>query len=419
MTHTKLKLLLFKLGRDERGVAVVMMAIMFAVFLGFAGIVLDGGRLYFEKRSMQVAADAGAMGGAYEIWRRHTDYGTEVRPAVINDTGLNGYNDGNSTITVNNPPASGPNAGNSNFVEVIIEDSVPVYFMRILSWTNATVKARSVAGLLSYNEACVLALDRDDKDAIKTNGNPQLIANCGIMSNSGDPSTGLNGTGSSIVSGTWIGVSGGYSGGGTFTPNPEEGVPPMIDPLSYLDPPDYSGWGAGSFDSATNTYKCPTGKCVFNSEIKRTGGSVTFDPGIYVLKNGLTVTGGDLSGTEVCFYMAPGASKNHVSIGGNGTVQFSAPTSGPMKGILFYGDRGLADKPPGNKIGRGNSNSYYEGALYFPTQHVDWAGNAQASGKWTMLVANTIDVSGTSDVQQINLPPPGQGPNITKASLVE
>ena len=93
-----------RLADDQRGVALIMTAVMFAVLLGFMGLVLDGGRLYYEKRSMQIAADAGAMGGAHELWRRHSDYGTQVRPAVVNDTGLNGYTTGNSTITVNTPP---------------------------------------------------------------------------------------------------------------------------------------------------------------------------------------------------------------------------------------------------------------------------------------------------------------------------
>ncbi|HEY7616203.1 MAG TPA: pilus assembly protein TadG-related protein, partial [Terriglobales bacterium] len=50
---------------------------------GFAGLVFDGGMLYYEKRRMQSAADAGAMGGAWEIVRGHTDYDADIQPAAL------------------------------------------------------------------------------------------------------------------------------------------------------------------------------------------------------------------------------------------------------------------------------------------------------------------------------------------------
>ena len=57
-----------KLNRkSRRGVALPMMALLIAVLRAFAGLVLDGGRLYFEKRKVQAAADAGAFAGAHVI----------------------------------------------------------------------------------------------------------------------------------------------------------------------------------------------------------------------------------------------------------------------------------------------------------------------------------------------------------------
>ena len=330
---------------------------------------------------------------------------------------MNGYTPSNATITVNHPPSSGPRVGDIDFVELIVSQQVSNYFIRVLNINETTVAARAVAGLVDYNEACVLALDRNAPGAIQTNGNPSLVANCGIMSNSGD-ADGLREVGSAIVNGKWIGVSGNYSGDG-FTPAPEISVPPLLDPLAHIPPPNFASAPAGVFNSSTQTYSCPTGVCSFSSEIKITGGDVTFLPGIYVLQEGMTVTGGNITGTEVCFYNVNASGKDTINIGGNGVVQLAAPTSGPMKGILFFADRNSPDKSPGNKIGRGSAASRFTGALYFPSQHLDWAGNSAASGAWSMVVANTVNISGTSDVQQISLPPAGQGPDITKPMLVE
>ena len=57
---------------SRRGIALPMMAILFAVLLAFMGLVLDGGHIYFQKRRMQFAADAGSYAGAQEVMRRNT-----------------------------------------------------------------------------------------------------------------------------------------------------------------------------------------------------------------------------------------------------------------------------------------------------------------------------------------------------------
>jgi hypothetical protein len=289
--------------------------------------------------------------------------------------------------------------------------------MRVLNINETTVAARAVAGLVEYNDVCVLALDREVPGAIRANGKPSLVANCGIMSNS-SAANGLQEVGKASISGRWIGVSGNYTGEG-FTPAPEISVPPLLDPLAHIQPPNYASAAAGVYESSSKTYSCPTGICSFGSEIKITKDDVVFLPGTYVLQKGMKITGGNVSGSEVSFYNVNASGKDTIDIGGNGVVQFSAPTSGPMKGILFFGDRTSPDKNPGNKIGRGNASSSFTGALYFPSQHLDWAGNSLTSGTWSLVIAKTINISGTSDVQQISLPPQGQGPEITKPTLVE
>src|SRR5690606_17810195 len=131
----------------KRGQALVIFVCAFALMAGMLGLVLDGGRVYLEKRRAQAAADAGAAGAVQEMRRGLRDHALNIRPAAVNDTGLMDYTDTNSTITVNNPPASGDSAGNSDFVEVIVAKTVPTTFMRIFGPSLSTVRARAVAGL--------------------------------------------------------------------------------------------------------------------------------------------------------------------------------------------------------------------------------------------------------------------------------
>ncbi|MEZ5366777.1 MAG: pilus assembly protein TadG-related protein [Bryobacterales bacterium] len=56
----------------------MLFALAFAVMAGVLGLVLDGGRIYYERNRVQMAADAGAIGecrnyaGATTAHRRAT-----------------------------------------------------------------------------------------------------------------------------------------------------------------------------------------------------------------------------------------------------------------------------------------------------------------------------------------------------------
>ena len=53
-----------KLRKEEDGQSLVMVALLFAVLLGFSALVIDVGMLYVTKAELQNAADAGALAGA-------------------------------------------------------------------------------------------------------------------------------------------------------------------------------------------------------------------------------------------------------------------------------------------------------------------------------------------------------------------
>ena len=59
-------------------------AVTIFVVMAFAGLALDASYMYFHKRAMQTAADAGAYGGALELLRGNIN----PTSAAKNDTGL-------------------------------------------------------------------------------------------------------------------------------------------------------------------------------------------------------------------------------------------------------------------------------------------------------------------------------------------
>jgi Flp pilus assembly protein TadG len=69
MTSTSQRMRAFgkSLVRDERGAVLVYVSIALTVFMGFAALVIDGGRLFTLNTEMQSAADALALAGAAEL----------------------------------------------------------------------------------------------------------------------------------------------------------------------------------------------------------------------------------------------------------------------------------------------------------------------------------------------------------------
>jgi len=403
-------------GDSRSGQILIVFVAVFALIAGFVALMLDGGRVYWEKRMAQNAADAGAMAGGHELRRGNDLNSDEVKGWVEYDSTLHGFTTAETTVFY--PPANGRHAGDSNFVEVEVSRDVPLTFMKIFGWSTANVTARATAGLQVGGEACIIALNNDnEKDAFKVNGSAGLQADCGIMVNS-TSSTAMRNVGSGSISASWIGVTGGYSGGATTTPSPSTGVPPMIDPMGELPVPATAvPAGTATTVAGVTTY---TPGYYKKKDLKITGGEHVFSSGTYILEAGMDISGNStVTGSEVFFYNINASGKGEININSNQTVQLSAPTTGTYKGVLFFNNRDSPKKNPGHKLGRGTVDSFFSGALYFPSQHLDWAGNPAGSLTWSLVIADTINVSGTTDLQVVGQPSPGDAPPSYTAVLFE
>src|SRR5208337_2841231 len=99
-----------------------------------------------------------------------------------------------------------------------------------------TVKlsARAVA-IAPANSGCIYSLDPKKSDAFSVTGNVTVQSACGLLVNSSS-SSGLYANGNITVNASTTGVVGGYSetGNVTFNPPPVTGIPPVSDPLAYV-----------------------------------------------------------------------------------------------------------------------------------------------------------------------------------------
>jgi uncharacterized membrane protein len=127
--------------KGESGQVLPMAALCIGLLMGFMALAIDVGLLYRAKRNMQIAADAGAVDGAAELAVG------DISAAGNAGAALNGFANGvnGATVTVNNPPLSGAYAGTKNYVEVIVSQSEPVFFMKVFGFGAVNVSARAVA----------------------------------------------------------------------------------------------------------------------------------------------------------------------------------------------------------------------------------------------------------------------------------
>ena len=389
--------------RDSSGQVVVIVTLGIFVLTAFAGLAVDVGQFWSARRHMQTATDAAAVAGATAL-----RLGSTPTAAADAATATNGFTNGSDsvTVTVNNPPSAGVFAGNASYVEVIVSQPQPTYFMRVLGYTSIPVTTRSVASSIN-GPACLYALDPSASGAVTVSGSSTSTLTCGAIVDS-NSSSALSSNGGATLTASNIGVDGGYSGSG-FTPTPVTGIAPAPDPLSYLHPPTFS---ESDCTAATTNVHAGTSKGtttlfpgVYCGGIQISGNNpVVFSntgTGVFILLGGLKVTASkaNVSGTGITFYnsSSPSYSYGAISMAGSNTANFSAPTSGTYAGILFFQDRSVARGSSGSTI-TGASGSTFDGAIYFSTTNVDYGGSSSSDG-YTIIVADTVSVKGNSTLR--------------------
>jgi len=386
--------------QSEGGYALIAVTIVLVVLLGFAGLAMDASYLEHVKRRIQTAADAGAMAGAQAILRKKTD--AEIVTEARADTTLNGYTSGarNSTVTVNHPPASGRYAGDAKAVEVIVQQTnQPLWFMNALKVSAATVAARAVAHL-GAGDGCLYSLNPNKASSFEVAGGAKVTVDCAILvDSSSNRALVVNGSPNNgpAITAAEVGVVGGVDAKpGMISPAAVTGLLPSPDPLASLPSPSVSSCDYTKFKVTDGATLSPGTYC---GGIDITSQNVRFLPGNYIMAGGgLSISGGSANGTGVMFYdtQVNGFAYDPITISGNASVNFSAPTSGDYAGILFYNDRSLNLNGSNytNNI-TGGANSKFDGVMYFPNGQVIFTGTTGTTGSNTLIIADTVKLAGT------------------------
>ena len=412
----RFRAVLARLLRDSVGSVLVYAAIAAPVLIGAAALSVDIGLWYANKRLAQSAADSAALAGSLEVIRSGGD-ASLISAIALSNAATNGFTTGRGdTITVNYPPASGPNVGSTVAVEVIVSRPGRRLLSQVLFGGNTNIVARAVA-TADINNSCVWALNPSSPSSLRVSGNAQVLLNCGILINSAS-ATGLFQSGSGCIEASVIKVVGGFSVA-CADPNPLAGVTAFQDPLAALPAPTYGAcdFSANITVNGGDTRRLTPG--TYCGKIKvSANGTLEFDPGLYVLDGaGLDVSGqGTVTGTDVSFYLTQNSGvPDAITISGGATVTLSADDGGPLPGILFYHDRNSA----GNVTHRftGGANMELSGVLYFPSQTISFSGGSNLNDSQVMIIADTVEFTGSTVVDLNNVTT--TNPLLAQATLLE
>ena len=374
--------------RRREGNVAMIAALASPLILGGAAFGADTTYWYFRDLELQAAADAGAYGATIEM--RAGRSSTAVRAAALREGSANGFDAADGTITVNTPPTSGayqqPKA-----VEVLLTERQERFFSGLFDSRVVTAGARAVAIYESSSRACVLALDPGAGRAASVSGSANLtLRGCTLMSNSVAADAVYIGGSSHLTVPCVISVGGVNSTVGLSMNEcdvPVTQAPPVADPFANLPEPQPSG----SCQNANGAVLQP-GRYCSGLNLR---GDVRLAPGVYYLERGdfRINANARITGSGVTIYFADGVGTH---FNGNATVDLTAPSSGTYSGVLFFGAR---DSGRQSHVFNGTANSAMTGALYFPADDVEYAGNFSGRNGCTQVVGRTVSWIGNATVE--------------------
>ena len=438
---------------SRRGTILIMTSAGLIAMVGMMLLVMQSGLMMDLRRRAQNATDAAALAAAQALVRQQS---SQQATADANDFINNYHGLSGAAVAVSMPPVTGPYAGRMGYCETRVQlESSGGLFSMFSGQSGSPVRARAVAGYRSVSSSeMVIALDRRATTGLNCVGNGELRIDGGCITNSQGWGVDESGV---AVAGTVNGYAGNIGSNGSFTGrsfricggvNSPAGFRPWVpggdnplhcrsnlvpDPLLFLPTPTVSN-GVINVDrgrvSISSTGYTGTLSPGIYSNIAISGGTVTFQPGIYVIRGGeLKITGGNVTGRGVMFYITMNDYQPGTGLPDSQDLETLPVTSNAKRG-------GISVTSSPTLTGYNNQDSPFHGMLFYLRRRNDSAvtvaGNAVAGqvvgtvySKWSQL---TLTGQGVFNTQFVvgnvkwsgngNMTLTATGYDLAKASLV-
>ncbi len=400
--------------------------IVLSVLLGCCALALDVGLLELKQIQLQNAADAAAIGAAYQMEREQTSTSAsaiaDYKASASAEAGQNGFVNGtnNVTVTTNMPPVSGLYANNLASVQVNVKQTVSSIFR-----SGSYSIAATAVGVVP---PCVYFMSKNPLITTLTIINNTHI-HIGCAGYSGWNGFSDAGTVASFDALYVVGPLSASSFNGTVAAGspgyyPTFNAPVESDPLSYLASP--------AFSQCDSTHLAQTSIGTAGSPLQGTvqlypgtycGGlniyglspsllTVNFNPGLYIITGGVTWMGATITGKGVMFFMTKGG--GYPLTYGYGqflvgsllfptVVTLSAATAnsgGALAGVVIFGDRNWSGGTTDFIFN--NSTLNMDGIVYTTNTGMSFANGALTSPNYFGLVVDNFTLNNATFTIQGN-----------------
>ena len=384
--------LLRAFSRDRRGNIAVSFAISVIPIMFTTGVALDYSQIQRERWKLQETADASALYAVKELekaGKTESDLKVDADDIVQSNFTIDGYVEVELDTKLNHLRVHLTKEYQPTFIALFHPDPIPI----------------GVVAEVSYNEAytgakCFMSLSESGKGVFNLNGNAVIdTPSCGVQvnSNSAD-AVDLNGSGTEIQSQSNCFVGGVQSGLSRIQPPPEDFCPTLPDPFDEMVLPSFGACNDYDLKINANAVATLTPGVYCGGISIGSGANVTFEPGLYVIKDGVFKTTGSatLFGEGVTFFFT--GNDIAVNFSGGTNYHFVAMATGKLAGFVFYFDPD-SDLTAASSLS-GDSNTYFEGILYFGARDVTLNGNGSVNSgsPFSALIANTITLDGNASI---------------------
>jgi hypothetical protein len=428
-----------RVRQSRSGAVAIQVGLLAVVLIGMSALGVEIGFAYSKQRQMQSAADAAATGGAAAIGDTVPDPTGEARSIA----GRLGFVNGVSgvVVTVNHPPLHGTHIGDTNSVEVIVQQPQTLSMANLVtSWYGSgpqiwTVSASAVATANVTGTACIVALDPSNCSTsaltIKNNAiiQPAPCATpprCGVAVNSTCSNALTVENNAQInapvyVHGRWVL---GQNAKLNCTPK-TQGAPTVKDP--YADTV-FSAVGLTPRTQPTGCTTCTLQPGYYSAGLNYSNGkTLNLTPGAYYigtklsLQNNVTVNAPPTGTAGGVTIVINGPIPYQIDIGNNAHLNITAPTKenavfGAIPGIA------IAASPDNTLQQKFNNNTFIkiQGAIYIPKGSTLFDNNTFiASTTCTQLFAGKISYQNNATLVDTGCPSFGGTPAAGGSGLIQ
>ncbi len=444
-----------------------------ATLVGFAGLGVETGLWFSQKREYQTAADAAAISGAFQL-ANGASLGTDCSSATTTIWGAgcamalnNGYSSGtNNSITITDGNWDGTtytaNAAPLNAVQAVISEQKNS-LLSVAYKPNVTIRTSAVAILQSgAGHGCVFQIGNfnatnSNNAGISVSGSSglNLGTNCSVVSNATGPySINVNGGSNNQITAFDLYAAGDVNFNGSPNYTLAAGQIPVSQEQQQQDPYSSSCTGGaaagcdplpappvptGSNQNSSlpsKSMNCPASPTPISLQPGQyTNGmdmsvctSYTMAAGTYYVSGGdVVIKGSNVTGSNVTVVLT--STKNQsasVQVSSNATGSLTEPTSGTYSGVLFYqynasGNTGSVNScsSPANSI-NANGGISLEGLIYMPSQPLCFQGTpTTVAGRCLQLYSYQISIGGNPTIDDTGCPASTTGSSIKQIVLAQ